>query len=177
MKRSRAIKAAAAAAAAVLVAGSTALAGTSEAHNLSGNLNWSLGTHDTLGTGSLNAGDQVGLWQSYLLAYNIIPCTGLDGHFGPQTSDATKAVQGFFVLNRDGVVGDQTWAAASSWMDANGSNGTTTFWKPHNVTGSYHPMYTYKAGGAWTWEVPTVTTPFEQDFSTSHPAITFGRSC
>ncbi len=60
----------------------------------------------------LNAkGDDVNTWQTFLRDKGFY--TGpLDGSFGPDTFDATRAFQRAHQLADDGVVGNQTFAAA-----------------------------------------------------------------
>lgn len=147
------------------------------AHPISGNRDWGAGNHDTLGVFYLNVGNQVGFWQAYLVAYGLIPCTGVDGYFGSGTANATKSMQAFFGKAQDGIAGAETLSAASWWMDQIGTDPFGgTIWEPRYAD-HYWPMYTYKEGGSWRWSVPFVTSPFEQYHDSDHPGITFGSDC
>ena len=48
----------------------------------------------------------VGLWNGLSATIGM----KVDGDFGPQTTAAVKAVQGFFGLSQDGIVGPVTWS-------------------------------------------------------------------
>lgn len=94
-------------------------------------------------------GDMVGFWQSFLLAYNQFPCTGLDGHYGSQTTAGTKNIQSFFGLPRDGIAGKNTLDAASHWLHSAGSDGfLTTYYAPNYSSGDWWPNYRWVYGGA-----------------------------
>ena len=113
------------------------------------------------------------MWQSFLATYGNVPCVGgVDGHFGSATVVGTKGIQGFFGLNKDGVVGYNTWHAASNWLVYNGNDGfITSSYVPYAGHAPY-AMYVYVYSGPWQWEA-TPALPFEADFPTNHPAISF----
>jgi len=143
---------------------------------ISGHRHWGEGNYHLLPS-QVSTGNMVGFWQSFIAAYGTIPCTGVDGIFGPKTTNGTKSIQNFFGLTPDGIVGKQTWNAASHWLHAAGNDGfVTTYWVP-NYANSVYPFYAYTYGGPWRWHVPTVTAPFETLISTNHPAVTFGNEC
>jgi peptidoglycan hydrolase-like protein with peptidoglycan-binding domain len=149
-------------------------AAPSGAHNLSGHRFWNVAQHDTLGTNFVSTGNVVGFWQSFLLTYHTIPCSGVDGAFGPQTRNATISIQNFFGITPDGIVGNQTYWYASNWLVQAGSDGfITTYWEPAFNTGPYYPLYKYIYSSDWQWQVPGVVAPFEQDLPTNHPSISF----
>lgn len=143
------------------------------AHPLSGHRHWGQGAHHLLGAGHLTQGNQVALWQSFILTYNQIPCTGLDGIYGPQTTQGTRNIQAFFGLTRDGIVGPNTWNAASGWLHMAGTDGfITTYWTPNFAT-TFYPLYRYYYGNDWAWQVPLVVEPFEVFHHSNHPGTTF----
>ena len=119
---------------------------------------WSAASHgELLGASNINAGDVVGFWQGFLASYGLISCTAVDGHFGAATVSGTKAIQGFFGLTKDGVVGSNTWGAAGAWLVWGPGSTGYDLWEPSNTT---HPEITYAhvlPSGAWKWQSPTTT--------------------
>lgn len=71
-----------------------------------------------------SAGQQVRNWQGILVAHaygfmiapdpgpSVEDKSGVDGHFGPRTADATKALQAELKLPATGIVGKAEWEAA-----------------------------------------------------------------
>lgn len=152
-------------------------AGPAGANPISGHRYWGDGNYHVMPT-QVSSGNMVGFWQSFLLAYNQFPCSGLDGSYGSQTTAGTKNIQAFFGLTKDGVAGKNTLNAASHWLHSAGSDGfVTTYWAPNSSSGTWWPLYAYVYGGSWYFEVPNVTEPFEQFFISNHPAITFTNGC
>lgn len=64
------------------------------------------------GCGESSNTDIVVLWQSILVAEDLLDFGDIDGQFGPGTRDATIAWQKRYDLGADGKVGDNTWSKA-----------------------------------------------------------------
>ena len=80
---------------------------------------------------NINSGDVVAFWQGFLASYGAVPCpSGIDGHFTATTTAGTKAIQGFFGLTKDGVVGPNTWGAAGAWLVWSPGTAIYDLWQP-----------------------------------------------
>lgn len=136
-------------------------------------------------------GDNVVAWQGILWADGFLgSCdhardgfAGIDGYFGPTTTDFTKFWQDYFRVPRDGVVGHGTWSVARSdqrWYasaDGNASQGEYE-WKWYEYQGlhkddenlrNYFGEVVTSADGWWAQ-----TFHFFADWNAawmSHPAI------
>lgn len=147
------------------------------ANPIGGSRYWGDGNYHVMPS-QVSVGNMVGFWQAFLLAYNQIPCSRLDGHYGSQTAAGTRNIQAFFRLRSDGIAGRNTLNAASHWLHSAGSDGfATTYWAPNFGSGPYWPLYAYVFGGGWYFEVPHATDPFEVNFNSNHPAIGFANAC
>ena len=71
-----------------------------------------LGNSLCYGCGNSWNTDVVVLWQSILVAEDLLDFGDIDGQFGPGTRDATIAWQKRYGLSADGKVGDNTWSKA-----------------------------------------------------------------
>ncbi|GCB46627.1 peptidoglycan-binding protein [Streptomyces sp. NL15-2K] len=71
-----------------------------------------LGNSLCYGCGNSWNTDIVVLWQSILVAEDLLNFGDIDGQFGPGTRDATIAWQKRYGLGADGKVGDNTWSKA-----------------------------------------------------------------
>lgn len=60
--------------------------------------------------------DLVYMWQAILLVEGFLGMNGLDGDFGPNTANATKAWQSRYGLTADGRIGSGTWAKADDQL-------------------------------------------------------------
>ncbi|MET7622475.1 peptidoglycan-binding domain-containing protein [Streptomyces sp. NPDC005408] len=78
--------------------------------------------------------DLVLMWQSILVAEGLLPASGIDGSFGPNTASATVNWQKRYGIPADGRVGNQTWSRADDRL----------VWQ---FTGDYYEVY-YRASGA-----------------------------
>src|SRR5690554_3856956 len=58
-----------------------------------------------------STGAHVRNWQTVLRGAGLLPANGVDGIFGPQTENATRAFQRKLKVSADGIVGPVTWAA------------------------------------------------------------------
>jgi len=141
-----------------------------------GNALWASAAHsELLGASNINTGDVVGFWEGYLASYGLIACSAVDGRFGSATVAATKAIQGFFGLTKDGIVGPNTWSAAGGWLIW--SPGTTSYdlWQPSNAS---HDEVVYShvlPSGQWKWQSPT-TTDYPSWHGSDYPGISFTNS-
>ncbi|KUO21576.1 peptidoglycan-binding domain-containing protein [Streptomyces dysideae] len=71
-----------------------------------------LGNSLCYGCGNSWNTDIVVLWQSILVAEDLLDFGDIDGKFGPGTRDATIAWQNRYGLGADGKVGNNTWRKA-----------------------------------------------------------------
>jgi Putative peptidoglycan binding domain len=136
------------------------------------NANWVAAAHgEQLGQSQTNTGDVVAFWQGFLASYNQLSCPGgIDGHYGPNTASGTKALQNFWSLTADGVVGTSTWNVAGTWLDFH-PGGAYDTWTPFMST---HIVVTYAnvhSNGAWKWTSPAVSDGNWHGSDT--PGITF----
>jgi hypothetical protein len=155
-------------------ASATALSGPA---NPPTNAMWATAAHgELLGTANINTGDVVAFWQGFLASYGMVSCPGgVDGHFGASTAAATKSIQGFFGVTKDGVVGANTWAAAGAWLIWSPGSSNLDTWQPSNTT---HPEVLYGhalPNGAWKWQSP-VTSDYPSWHGSDNPGITFTNS-
>ncbi|MFF3691406.1 peptidoglycan-binding protein [Streptomyces sp. NPDC002187] len=68
--------------------------------------------------------DLVVMWQSILVAEGLLPASGIDGSFGPNTAAATAKWQRLYGIDDDGWVGNETWTKADDrlrWLHYNDS--------------------------------------------------------
>jgi hypothetical protein len=172
-------------AAAVAAAGLTAVGavgGVAEAASLSGpesppnNAMWGTAAKgEQLGASAVSSGDVVAFWQGFLASYGNVPCpSGINGKFDANTVAGTKAIQGFFGLTKDGIVGVNTWSAAASWVAYSPYSSTYDQWVPVSTD---HPEITYFhvfPSGAWKWS-SAATTDFPA-IHNSDTTITFTNS-
>jgi peptidoglycan hydrolase-like protein with peptidoglycan-binding domain len=80
-----------------------------------------LGNSLCYGCGESRNTDIVVLWQSILVAEDLLDFGDIDGQFGPGTRDATIAWQKRYDLTADGKVGDATWSKADDklvWLSS-----------------------------------------------------------
>lgn len=152
-----------------------------DAHNLT--LMWGTGHYDVLGVSHVNRGNIVGLWQAFLFSYNQVPCSKFDRVFGSATAQGTRNLQGFWGLTADGVVGQNTWTEAGSWLEMYGDDGfLTTYWNPAFYQRPWPDglgRFFYVYGADWKWEstgeggsTESSSMPQFQDHSSGHPTIT-----
>lgn len=80
-----------------------------------------LGNSLCYGCGNSWNTDVVVLWQSILVAEDLLDFGDIDGQFGPGTRDATIAWQKRYGLSADGKVGDNTWSKADDQLKWSGS--------------------------------------------------------
>jgi peptidoglycan hydrolase-like protein with peptidoglycan-binding domain len=139
---------------------------------------WAAAAHgEMLGTNYINTGDVVAFWQGFLASYGLVSCaTGIDGRFSPATAAATRSIQSFFGLSKDGIVGPNTWSAAGAWLvwSPGGSSLGSTYdsWQPANST---KPAIVYGhslPSGAWKWQSPA-TTDYPNWHGSDNPGISF----
>ncbi|MFJ8143792.1 peptidoglycan-binding protein [Streptomyces sp. NPDC096094] len=71
-----------------------------------------LGNSLCYGCGESSNTDIVVLWQSILVAEDLLDLGDIDGQFGPATRSATIKWQQRYGLSADGKVGDNTWSKA-----------------------------------------------------------------
>ncbi|WP_159323945.1 peptidoglycan-binding domain-containing protein [Streptomyces tendae] len=71
-----------------------------------------LGNSLCYGCGESSNTDIVVLWQSILVAEELLGFSDIDGQFGPTTRNATIKWQQRYGLGADGMVGDKTWSKA-----------------------------------------------------------------
>ncbi|MFC8872228.1 peptidoglycan-binding protein [Streptomyces sp. NPDC057148] len=71
-----------------------------------------LGNSLCYGCGESSNTDIVVLWQSILVAEDLLDFGDIDGQFGPATRNATIKWQQRYGLSADGMVGDRTWSKA-----------------------------------------------------------------
>jgi len=137
---------------------------------------WSAASHgELLGASNINAGDVVGFWQGFLASYGLISCTAVDGHFGAATVSGTKAIQGFFGLTKDGVVGPNTWGAAGGWLVWSPGSSSYDLWEPASTTHG-EVVYTHLLpNGQWKWQSPT-TSDYPAWHTSDYPTINFTNS-
>ena len=172
--------------AAVVAGGLAALGATgtpyASAASLSGpasppsNALWATAAHgELLGASNINAGDVVGFWQGFLASYGLIACSALDGRFGSATVTATKAIQGFFGLTKDGIVGANTWSAAGAWLVW--SPGTTAYdlWGPSNASRGEVVYSHVLPSSQWKWQSP-ITTDYPSWHTSDYPSVSFTNS-
>lgn len=60
--------------------------------------------------------DLVIMWQTILFSEGLIGGWDIDGQFGAQTRDATRAWQRRYGLDDDGLVGNATWSKADQFL-------------------------------------------------------------
>lgn len=60
--------------------------------------------------------DLVYMWQAILMVEGLLGRDGLDGDFGPNTANATRAWQSRYWIGVDGRVGSGTWAKADDQL-------------------------------------------------------------
>jgi Putative peptidoglycan binding domain len=182
---SRRVRRAALAATGITLAGLTTAAPIG-AQPLSGaasppsNALWAAASHgQLLGVSQINAGDMVGFWQGFLASYHMIACpSALDGHYGTGTANATKALQSFFGLTQDGVVGSNTWGAAGGWLTWSAGTGTYDLWSPSATTTANVEYAHLFSTGVWKWRSPA-TSDYPTWKNSDSPAINFtnGGTC
>ncbi|MFI6347367.1 peptidoglycan-binding protein [Streptomyces sp. NPDC050560] len=78
------------------------------------------GDEGPLSTTQNSHNNVVALWQTVLWADGLLPDSGRDCEFGPQTADATKAWQRAHGLTADGVVGPATFGKADDSLSLAG---------------------------------------------------------
>jgi Putative peptidoglycan binding domain len=155
-------------------ASATSLSGTASPPT---NALWKAAAHgELLGTANINTGDVVAFWQGFLASYGLLSCpAGIDGHFGGSTAAATKSIQSFFGLTKDGVVGANTWASAGAWLVWSPGGSSYDTWQPSNTN---HPDIVYShslTNGSWKWQSP-VTTDYPTWHGSDNPSISFTNS-
>jgi len=137
---------------------------------------WATAAHgELLGPSNINNGDVVGFWQGFLASYGLVSCSAVDGRYGSGTVAGTKALQGFFGLTKDGVVGANTWAAAGGWLVWSPGTTTNDLWQPWSTT---HPEVLYAhvlPSGVWKWQSPT-TSDSPNWHGSDNPGISFTNS-
>ncbi|CAL9446060.1 peptidoglycan-binding domain-containing protein [Streptomyces sp. enrichment culture] len=80
-----------------------------------------LGNSLCQGCGESWGTDIVVLWQSILVADDLLKIDDIDGKFGSGTRNATLAWQKRYGLSADGMVGDKTWGKADDrlvWLSS-----------------------------------------------------------
>ncbi|GIH11042.1 hypothetical protein Rhe02_91090 [Rhizocola hellebori] len=106
------------------------------------------------GCGDSMNSDLVVMWQGLLYTEGFLTDEGVDGDFGPNTANATKAWQTRYGLTADGRVGASTWARADDklyWV-----HGTRTWWIEYYSTATGRTMvfhrgdYDVQDGGAYS---------------------------
>jgi hypothetical protein len=105
-------------------------------------------------TGSVRA------WQAILFAERLLPKSGIDGQFGPNTHNATVQYQRNHSLGVDGRVGPQTWGYADNQLRWNsyrtkvlyhGVEGTVTFERGNSDHGNAGGGGAYRLIQSCTW--------------------------
>jgi peptidoglycan hydrolase-like protein with peptidoglycan-binding domain len=136
---------------------------------------WAGAAHgELLGASNINTGDVVGFWQGFLASYGLVACSAVDGRFGSATVAGTKAIQGFFGLGKDGVVGPNTWAAAGAWLVWSPGSTTYDLWEPSN-TNHGEIIYSHVLpSSSWKWQSPV--TNDSNWHGSDYPSISFTNS-
>ncbi|MFI6965101.1 peptidoglycan-binding protein [Streptomyces sp. NPDC050255] len=130
------IAAVAALAAGTLAEGASPAAASASSGHVSGAGSYydDFGDEGTLSTSSYSSSNATCLWQIILLAEGAKETDGtafdmsdIDGHFGPNTREATKSLQKTWGLGVDGMVGPQTFGAADTQWNASTRSGELEF--------------------------------------------------
>ncbi|MBO0608116.1 peptidoglycan-binding domain-containing protein, partial [Myceligenerans salitolerans] len=99
-------------------------------------------------------------WQAILFAERLLPKSGIDGQFGPNTHDATVQYQKNHGLGVDGRVGPETWGYADDrlrWLSYerkvvySGVEGTVTFERGNSDHGNPGGSGAYRLIQSCTW--------------------------
>ncbi|MGW0938837.1 peptidoglycan-binding domain-containing protein [Streptomyces sp. NPDC002666] len=130
------IAAVAALAAGTLAVGASPAAASASSGYVSGADSYydDFGDEGTLSTSSYSSSNATCLWQIILLAEGAEETDGtafdlsdIDGHFGPNTREATESLQKSWSLGVDGKVGPQTFGAADTQWNASTGSGELEF--------------------------------------------------
>jgi peptidoglycan hydrolase-like protein with peptidoglycan-binding domain len=155
-------------------ASATPLSGPASPPN---NAQWGNAAHgEQLGPGGVTTGDVVAFWQGFLASYSSVPCpSGINGRFDANTVAGTRAIQGFFGLAKDGIVGVNTWNAAGTWLDYIPYSSSYDEWTPYNSGRSEITYFHALPSGTWKWS-SGITTDFPSLHSSDAPGISFTNS-
>ena len=127
---------------AVFVATAVGISAPAYATNLNGD--WNQSPESCESSCSVTQGNLVQMWQGiiWVLGYGTGTCNSfVDGHFGPNTTAATRAFQSHYTPSGvDGRVGPNTWSAAWNLVVRDGG-GTNVI--DYRITGSKGYVQTY----------------------------------
>jgi Putative peptidoglycan binding domain len=155
------------------------LAPAAVAHQVQG-AHW--GIQDTLCAVDpcVQAGNQVGMWQTILWDGGyLVKCgsSGVDGHFGSVTKQATKDWQAAHGITADGIVGDQTWSTARDSVVWDYSVEDLRFYHYNGRThdSKFAWANSFQTPNNWIFQPAADVGVGSYYFDTGHPGIDFDR--